>query len=215
MIEYINKMHEKSEDNLEECSMEIDSVEEKPANHNTKCEESNKENGENDLKVKFRKLTDEEFNVTFFKDKSDENKDAPLINNSTKTDDQNLESTELDDLESKRKELLAELGITTILPPSDSKETGDEISVELKSINSNPDLNHSPIPRVVKKSSFGTPVLKSASPFSKLPKPDKFSQDISPVINFENLPNSTGKYEQMTGVLQKVRTTLKNLQTET
>lgn len=68
--------------------------------------------------------------------------------------------------------------------------------------------------KVVKVSSFGTPILKSASPYSKLPKPDNFSKDVSPVINFENLPNSTGKYEQMTGVLQKVRSTLKDLQTE-
>lgn len=64
----------------------------------------------------------------------------------------------------------------------------------------------------VKTSSFGTPILKSASPYSKLPKPDNFSQNISPVINFENLPNATGKYEQMTGILQKVRTALKGLQ---
>ncbi|XP_060529197.1 zinc finger CCHC domain-containing protein 8 homolog [Cylas formicarius] len=65
--------------------------------------------------------------------------------------------------------------------------------------------------RSVTTSTFGTPILKSSSPYSTLPNPDNFSKDVSPVINFENLPNSTGKYEQMTGVLQKVRTTLKGL----
>lgn len=62
----------------------------------------------------------------------------------------------------------------------------------------------------VKESCFGTPLLKSGSPYATLPHPDKFSKDVSPVINFENLPNSTGKYEQLTDVLQKVRNTLRN-----
>ncbi|EFA04058.1 zinc finger CCHC domain-containing protein 8 homolog [Tribolium castaneum] len=64
----------------------------------------------------------------------------------------------------------------------------------------------------VKESCFGTPILKSGSPYSTLPDPDKFSKDVSPVINFENLPNSTGKYEQLSDVLQKVRDTLKKKQ---
>ncbi|XP_050310811.1 zinc finger CCHC domain-containing protein 8 homolog isoform X2 [Anthonomus grandis grandis] len=64
----------------------------------------------------------------------------------------------------------------------------------------------------VKHSTFGTPILKSASPYVTLPNPDNFMVGVSPVIDFENLPNSTGKYEQMTGVLQKVRNTLKGLQ---
>lgn len=64
----------------------------------------------------------------------------------------------------------------------------------------------------IKNSTFGTPILKSKSPYSRLPNMDNFTKDVSPVINFENLPNSTGKYEQMTGVLQKVRNQMKNLQ---
>lgn len=64
----------------------------------------------------------------------------------------------------------------------------------------------------VKCSEFGTPILNSTSPYMRLPNADNFMKGVSPVIDFENLPNSTGKYEQMTGVLQKVRNTLKNLQ---
>lgn len=63
----------------------------------------------------------------------------------------------------------------------------------------------------LKNSTFGTPILKSSSPYDRLPDLDNFTKGVSPVIDFENLPNSTGKYEQMTGVLQKVRSALKNL----
>ncbi|KYN43465.1 Zinc finger CCHC domain-containing protein 8 like protein [Trachymyrmex septentrionalis] len=58
---------------------------------------------------------------------------------------------------------------------------------------------------------LGTPILPSTSPYNKLPSSEKFSKDISDVINFENLPDSTGKFEQMSGVLQKVRSTMARL----
>lgn len=61
---------------------------------------------------------------------------------------------------------------------------------------------------------LGTPILPSTSPYNKLPSSEKFSKDICDVINFENLPDSTGKYEQMSGVLQKVRSTMTRLQQE-
>lgn len=64
----------------------------------------------------------------------------------------------------------------------------------------------------IKRSTFGTPILKSKSPYSKLPVMDNFTKNVSPVVNFENLPNTTGKYEQMTEVLQKVRDKIKNFQ---
>ncbi|KYN07477.1 Zinc finger CCHC domain-containing protein 8 like protein [Cyphomyrmex costatus] len=63
----------------------------------------------------------------------------------------------------------------------------------------------------VKSVHFGTPVLPSTSPYSKLPSSEKFSKDICDVINFENLPDTTGKYEQMSGVLQKVRSAMAKL----
>lgn len=64
----------------------------------------------------------------------------------------------------------------------------------------------------VKHSLFGTPILKSTSPYSRLPNPENFMKDVSPVINFENLPNATGKYEQMADLLQKVREKVKTIQ---
>jgi zinc finger CCHC domain-containing protein 8 len=61
---------------------------------------------------------------------------------------------------------------------------------------------------------LGTPILKSNSPYRKLPNSEKFSKDICDVINFENLPDSTGKYDQMSELLQKVRSTILELHKE-
>ncbi|XP_067010968.1 zinc finger CCHC domain-containing protein 8 homolog [Anabrus simplex] len=66
----------------------------------------------------------------------------------------------------------------------------------------------------VKSVALGTPLLKSTSPYSNLPEPIKFSKDICDVINFENLPDATGKYEQMTGLIKKVRTVVQRIQNE-
>lgn len=54
----------------------------------------------------------------------------------------------------------------------------------------------------------GTPVLNSISPFGILPKGENFSVGVSDVIAFENLPDSTGKYEKMRDTIGKVRKTL-------
>ena len=64
----------------------------------------------------------------------------------------------------------------------------------------------------VKSIEFGTPIPESASPYSRLPNPEKFSRDICDVINFENLPDSTGKYEKMNHLLRKVRTVVAQIQ---
>ncbi|XP_024872088.1 zinc finger CCHC domain-containing protein 8 homolog isoform X1 [Temnothorax curvispinosus] len=85
-----------------------------------------------------------------------------------------------------------------------------------------PQFNSTPIRLTSQKSSdtnqasvksihLGTPILPSTSPYNKLPSSEKFSKDICNVINFENLPDSTGKYEQMSGVLQRVRSTMARL----
>lgn len=66
----------------------------------------------------------------------------------------------------------------------------------------------------VKSVDLGTPVLESSSPYSCLPNPEKFSHDICDVINFENLPDSTGKYEKMSDLIRKVRTVVTQIQQE-
>lgn len=68
--------------------------------------------------------------------------------------------------------------------------------------------------KIVKPIHLGTPILKSVSPFRRLPSSEKFSKDICDVINFENLPDATGKYDQMSELLQKVRSAVAEFQKE-
>lgn len=60
----------------------------------------------------------------------------------------------------------------------------------------------------------GTPLLKSASPYDKLPEGDKWAVGVSDVINFENLPDSVGKYEKMKVLIKKVQTVVKQINNE-
>lgn len=60
----------------------------------------------------------------------------------------------------------------------------------------------------------GTPLLKSASPYDKLPGGEKWSVGVSDVINFENLPDSVGKYEKMKVLIKKVQTKVKQIHGE-
>ncbi|XP_072943711.1 uncharacterized protein [Epargyreus clarus] len=64
----------------------------------------------------------------------------------------------------------------------------------------------------VKTTLYGTPVLNLASSFVKLPSDENFSKDICDVINFENLPNSTGKYKKICKLLKKVKNEVDRIQ---
>ncbi|XP_022120463.2 zinc finger CCHC domain-containing protein 8 isoform X2 [Pieris rapae] len=64
----------------------------------------------------------------------------------------------------------------------------------------------------VKETLYGTPVLNIASPFMKLPSDDKFAKDICDIINFENLPNSVGKYKKICSLLKKVKSEVDRIQ---
>ena len=59
----------------------------------------------------------------------------------------------------------------------------------------------------------GTPIYQH-SPYDKLPAGENFMVGVNDVINFENLPDSTGKYEQMKGVIKKVREVITKLNNE-
>lgn len=112
--------------------------------------------------------------------------------------------------------------IALSIDDANGAESQDDI-IKLKSLDESVDLDNSTDEGIsdseksftnsaIKTSNYGTPILKSHSPYSRLPHMDNFTKDVSPVINFENLPNATGKYEQMTEVLQKVRNKMKHLQ---
>lgn len=60
----------------------------------------------------------------------------------------------------------------------------------------------------------GTPLIQQVSPFSKLPVGQAWSVGVSDVIDFENLPDATGTYSKLTGVLGKVRSVIKRIQDE-
>lgn len=113
--------------------------------------------------------------------------------------------------------------VASPLPP-DSPSLGEleRQKAQLLDLLNNGVTSHSPAQRVpleqaeqqtppstVRCSLFGTPLLQACSPYQRLPHPDNFSVGVSQVINFENLPDATGKYEQMTGVLSKVRKTIR------
>ncbi|KOC67185.1 Zinc finger CCHC domain-containing protein 8 like protein [Habropoda laboriosa] len=133
-------------------------------------------------------------------------------------------SPSLSELENIKKRLLVELqesnsnsdvssksNLSNSVPKSDMPPFNTETTPESNRIQQN-EANTSC--GSIKSVDLGTPVLQSTSPYSKLPSSDKFSKNICDIINFENLPDSTGKYKQMTGVLRKVRNTMAKLQQE-
>ncbi|XP_014211070.1 zinc finger CCHC domain-containing protein 8 homolog [Copidosoma floridanum] len=153
------------------------------------------------------------------------------------------DSPTLFDLECAKKQLLAALNDSSPQPnpvPEKIAEPAVDSSIENANLDSskiedpNPDssqpgsLNTSSIKcetpkaspvtgsghKSVKSVHIGTPILQSCSPYRRLPTSEKFSKNICDVINFENLPDSTGKYDQMTELLQKVRRTLSDLHNE-
>lgn len=58
---------------------------------------------------------------------------------------------------------------------------------------------------------FGTPLLQQVSPFTTLPTGAKWSVGVSDVIDFENLPDATGTYHKLSGIIQKIRTVVKQI----
>jgi len=57
----------------------------------------------------------------------------------------------------------------------------------------------------VSKTEPGTPILELYSPFESVPKMDSFAKDSTDHILFENLPNYTGKWEEMSGLIKTIR----------
>ena len=58
----------------------------------------------------------------------------------------------------------------------------------------------------------GTPIVEMFSPFVKLPSQDGWGKDMSEHVAFENLPNYTGKWEQMSGLIKRIRSVLRATQ---
>ncbi|KAG5322171.1 ZCHC8 protein, partial [Acromyrmex heyeri] len=137
----------------------------------------------------------------------------------------NRNSPSLSELERTKKVLLMEIEESDLQFCSDTLLKNDfntTITLDTSVSDKMPQFDSTPIRSTLHRSSdtnqasvksvhLGTPILSSTSPYNKLPSSEKFSKDISDVINFENLPDSMGKFEQMSGVLQKVRSTMARL----
>lgn len=92
-----------------------------------------------------------------------------------------------------------------IAPSSTSTASPTIASDEKTSVAVNsPSLGH------VKSVTLGTPIIVT-SPYTSLPSADKFAKDICDVICFENLPDATGTYEKMSGLIKKVRSFVSKL----
>lgn len=95
-------------------------------------------------------------------------------------------------------------------------ETTNEIIETVQTIENS--VLNTPTPTTTgqsRESVFGTPLIKQVSPFTRLPCGDKWSVGVSDVIDFENLPEATGTYQKLTGLIQKVRTVVKRINDDT
>lgn len=127
-------------------------------------------------------------------------------------------SPSLEDLKAQQAELLQQLESNTSLNISSlSVADTNVLSVKSQSDDDEPHDDNPPSAEVPKPAVFkgpsieGTPLLKF-SVYEKLPVGDNFKVGVSDVINFENLPDSTGKYEKMKDLLKNVRFQMDKLQ---
>lgn len=95
----------------------------------------------------------------------------------------------------------------------DSAVNSSQTSTKSQDTDSDSDISKSGSKTgLVKGTSYGTPLLNIASSYIKLPSDNNFAKDICDVINFENLPNSTGKYKQISDLLKKVKNEVDRIQ---
>ena len=61
----------------------------------------------------------------------------------------------------------------------------------------------------------GTPIVQFHSPFQSVPQYSKFGVNMTEHIAFENLPNATGKWDDMrNGIIKKVREKMSGIRGE-
>jgi len=93
-------------------------------------------------------------------------------------------------------------------PPGDDTEEEGEIDREV--VEDNPGKTETPIKQDVgsgnvSKTDTGTPIVELHSPFGNLPKYANFGKDMTEHIVFENLPDYTGTWDKMSGLIQRIR----------
>ena len=90
-------------------------------------------------------------------------------------------------------------------PPGDSCNESDD---ESSAIRNSPKFT----PASVKSTDHGTPIVDNYSPYNELPSSDKWTCFTTDHIFFENLPESTGKYDKMVGIIKKCRDAKKEIE---
>ncbi|CAF4938948.1 unnamed protein product [Pieris macdunnoughi] len=141
-------------------------------------------------------------------------KDVIVENESPSTADESVEIVEeCILLESDKEDNASKQDISNIIEEPQTAHAEEITKIEPADV---PAPSESSTPEVktgkVKDTLYGTPVLNIASPFMKLPSDDKFAKDICDIINFENLPNSVGKYKKISSLLKKVKNEVDRIQ---
>lgn len=156
-------------------------------------------------------------------DASSDSNSLPSDQNGQKQNDEN-ETTELESSETTQSKSNENITIQTDSPESPTNdergtgvsitETVTEIVETEESLQYSETILNTPTPSMAgqsRESVFGTPIIKQVSPFTRLPTGEKWSVGVSEVIDFENLPEATGTYQKLTGLIQKVRTVVKRI----
>lgn len=127
-------------------------------------------------------------------------------------------SPSLEDLKAQQAELLEQLESNTSLNTSNLSVAESNVLSVQSPTHGDDEAHNAPAPAEIAKpvvfkgpSIEGTPLLKF-SVYEKLPVGDNFKKGVSDVINFENLPDSTGKFEKMKDLLKNVRVQMDKLQ---
>lgn len=99
---------------------------------------------------------------------------------------------------------------------AEAKPADDECALDVTAANENDersvvDSPSTPLLRRAREVVDGTPLLKAVSPFASIPTGDKWSVGVSDVIDFENLPDATGTYKRLRGLISTVRTVVKQI----
>lgn len=157
----------------------------------------------------------------------DSNKPPEPMEDGELSNDSRCESPNENELKEKRQALLAEIAESSVF--FDTSSINSSVSVTAVGA----PINHSQLEETIIENSenenrdncakdialvetneraghvdttiFGCPVLPSFSLFNILPAGENFQVGVSDVINFENLAESTGKYEKMKELIKKVR----------
>lgn len=143
----------------------------------------------------------------------------------TSNDSPNFESPSMSDLQRQKRALLqalAESGDTSLndsllndmLDKTIDNNSPPDSSIANKTPMAQPRLSNvndsTPLGTTISVVT-GTPLLKTSSPYGKLPDGSNWSVGVSDVIDFENLPDATGTYDKLSGLIRKVRTVVSRI----